>query len=1162
MISQRTIDEVLAAADIVQVVGDYVKLKRSGSNHSGACPFHNEKTGSFVVSASKQIYKCFGCGVSGGSIRFIMEHEKMSFPDAIRTLAAKYSITVEEDGGKQSEETRNLVDDIIKVNEFAQKKYREQLESAPADVLDYLSKRFTQDDLLQWKIGWAPEVHRFLAGTLVESGLFEAAKTCGIVQSDNGKNSDRFWNRIMFPIEDRSGRTVGFGARIWPPDNKKGGKYLNSHESAAYHKSYILYGLQHASKEIAKTGVAFLVEGYVDVIAMHRGGDINTVATCGTALTEHQVKLLKRHGARKVIVLRDNDAAGLNAAEKDVQLLLPEGFAVEIGLLPEGMDPDDYFAQDPERPIQLPEFFDAVIWLSRKKMAGIPADDLFQRGKALEDIIKLLQLMPEGAIRNNYIAAIAKEFKFKETEISGRLKENKRAQHIEELTDEDEALKKLSPKQREEYLRHGFFTKKDGAKTGYYFGSQGQFKARTNFIINPLYHVYGSDNRRMMLIDNGIEEAVVEVPSKALLSPDQLLPLMFDQGYFIPREGFAKDHLYKILGRIGSQFPLVHELHVLGWQAEGFFAYQDKLYVPSTTGGDLHEYNEYGVVQVGKQYFLSPSKSRSQEKNREGENMYENDLYLQYKESPLSFEKWCELMANVYGIAGWMGIAWSVGTLFRDIIIKTAPLPHLHAYGQKGSGKSMFGESIQALFFSGKDSDGNMYKPMNLNQGTDFAFFNRYERFSNVPNLLNEFDENGIKEEWFRAIKSSYDSEGREKGKGMKNRTTSQKIRCSTLIMGQYLGTKDDNSVLTRSLPLAFQVTQNRESQEVMWFRELKAAENKGLSGILCELLVMREEFRREYSDQFHAVMTEFQGIMIGKGAQLTDRILKNISSMITCVDFLLRRFSLPFSREAFLDHCAKYTMNLNELATRTSGISEFWNYVEYLLDADELEPGLDFAIKHGCLDVKLKDKTATFTEAKSLVFIRMNTIYMLYAKHYRQNTGKNSIQKDTLELYMVDQPYWVGRKDHRFTGDRSKKTTTTTCIVLELDRLPVNLDRPDQQNDPNEGEKARFVGSIHHEPTGTSIAGIWKFSLHVLKTNDTNSGDLRSEEMIIKCHTKDAGIEKYAVGDVVTAIGYVQTNSYNGRTFYRMDVSDILPGNVEGLADALGGNSDFDNPF
>jgi DNA primase len=1155
LITQYTIDKVLAAADIVEVVSEYVTLKRQGVNYKGCCPFHNEKTPSFVVSPVKQIYKCFGCGVAGGPLRFVMEQEKLSFPEAIRHLADKYNIEVEEDAVSQSPETIELKEAITQVNAFAAKKFREAIKDAPEDVKSYLAQRLTEEDIIEWGIGWAPDQRRYLTEAIVNSGKFEAANKCGIIHSSQGSNYDAFRSRIMFPIEDRAGTVIAFGGRIWPADYKKAAKYINSPENPAYNKSYVLYGLQLAAKGIQDAGFAILVEGYMDVIAMHRNGDTNTVGTCGTALTLEQAKLLRRY-TEHVIVMRDGDSAGLKAIEKDIPQLLMAGIRVDVAMLPPGLDPDDYVNAAGSN-VPLPELVDGILWLCRKILQGVMIDDHYQRGKALDDIIKILYMVPEAA-RGAYVKEIAKEHRYQEREINNRFKAIKREQHADELTEEDEALKKLSKEQRDEYLRYGFFTKKDGAKSGYYFNTNGGgFKAKTNFIITPLYHVYGNDNRRMVMIDNGIEDAVVEIPSKAMMSTDMLLPLFFNEGYFLPREGFTKDHLFRILIRIGKEFPRVWELNALGWQAEGFFAYQNKVFFPEGDGGQLLAYNEHGVVEIEKKCYLSPSKSRTQEKNREGDNLYENDLYLIYKSPAMKFEKWADLVCKVYDKAGWLAIAWSVGTLFRDIIIKTAPLPHLHAYGQKGSGKSMYGESIQALFFSGKDSDGNMYRPMNLNQGTDFAFFNRYERFSNCPNVLNEFDENAIKEEWFRAIKSSYDSEGREKGKGQKNRTTSQKIRCSTLIMGQYLGTKDDNSVLTRSLPVAFQVTQNREEHAVRWFRELKAAESQGLSGILTELLFMREEFRMHYSSKFHEIMMTFQGMLMARDERLTDRILKNISSMLTCIYFTGKRFQLPFTFDEFVEWAADYTVNLNGLANRTSGISEFWSYVEYLVDSGEIEAGYDFKIEPEQMDIKLKDETIQFMIPKKILYLRMNSVYLLYAKGYRQISGKMAIPKDTLELYMIDQPYWIGRKDgSRFKGEKTGRTANTSCIVLDMDQLPVNLERAVQQNEENPTELTTIVGWVHHAPTAAPVEGLYKFTLYVVTSKENPNGNHSTDERYIKCFTKDISILDYEVDSEIKVKGSLTSSTSKDRTFYKMDVTEVLEvKSDEGTGDSFFGD-------
>lgn len=1136
MISQNTIDAVFAAADLLAIVGKDVKLKRSGSNYVGGCPFHNEKTPSFVVSPSKGIYKCFGCGESGGAVTYLMNLKKMSFPEAIKQLAADNGITVEEDNTEAPEKTE-LRDDILKVTQWAAKKYHLNRVEAPEIVKQYLHDRFSEDDLIQWQIGYAPDDWRWLTPTIIERGKYDAAKQAGITSTSKGKNYDTIRNRITFPIFNRQGLVVGLGARK-SPTLKDGPKYINSPESVAYNKSAELYGLNYADKKIREEKCVYLCEGYTDVIAMHRYGHENTVATCGTSLTDVQAKILKRY-ASHIIIMRDGDDAGHKAALRDLHILLPHGLKASIILLPDGQDPDSFLKENTD----LPKPIDALKWVINQKYQAVDDDDIHQRWRIVDELAALLNNIQQSPIRNSYVNQISSTANLKARDIDARLKELNRANHADELTEEDEALKQLSPSQREQYLRHGFFEKVDKGKTGYYFGGGDRgFKAKTNFVLQPLYHIYGSDNRRMMQVTNGIEDAVVEVPSKNMLSPDQLLAILFNEGFFLPREGFGKDHLYRILNRIAKDFPLVYELHVLGWQAEGFFAFQNITYQPGT---GLVEYNEHGVVQVGSRSFLSPSKSKSQDKNREGENVYENDLYLKHVQPSINFEGWADLMCKVYGSAGWIGVAWSVATLFRDLIIKVAPMPHLYAYGQVGSGKSMFGESVQALFFSGKDRDGNLYKPMNLNQGTDFAFFNRYERFSNCPNLLNEFDENAIKEEWFRAIKSSFDGEGREKGKGQKNRTTSQAIRCSTLLMGQYLGSKDDNSVLTRSLPIAFHPKDNRTQEEINNFRALKGHEASGLSGILCQLLDLRDEMRAEYATRFHESMKKIQAILDQKGVHPMDRIIKNITCMATCMGMVLRRWQMPFNYDDFVFHLIEYAIEMHSITNSTSGLSEFWNAVEYLVDQGLLEPGFDYAIREYTPSIKTEDKgERVFTEPKKVVFFRVNGVHMRYSEQVRKAKGEKPINRETLKLYIKDQPYYLGSiKSHRFSSERQDISKNTSCIALDFDLLPVNLDRSLQQNEPISNKNQRFVGEFLRTPTKTTLGDAWQFTIKVVETTNLPGGGISSDEKIIKCYTSDGTIDSIPVDNPITVDGLLKVKETRSGTFYTMDVHGFFSG-------------------
>ncbi len=293
MISQNTKQDIIDRADIVEVVGDFVKLKKAGTNHKGLCPFHNEKTPSFSVSQVKGIYKCFGCGAGGDSIKFLMEHEKKTFPEALKYLADKYNILIEEE--KPDPEAKKKIDlneKLYHLNELAAKFFNAKIATGPR--IKAIEERFTQEEILQWKIGYAIEkwdaLLKHFRQLKVKDEFLE--KTDLIKYSEKSKKYyDFFRNRIIFPIQDNSGRVAGFGGRIIKGIDYK---YINSPDSDIYPKSRTLYGLNFARKEISKKDNCNIVEGYTDVISMHTAGIINTVAPCGTALTVNQLQLIKQ----------------------------------------------------------------------------------------------------------------------------------------------------------------------------------------------------------------------------------------------------------------------------------------------------------------------------------------------------------------------------------------------------------------------------------------------------------------------------------------------------------------------------------------------------------------------------------------------------------------------------------------------------------------------------------------------------------------------------------------------------------------------------------------------------------------------------------------------------------------------------------------------------
>lgn len=347
MIKRETIEKVLDAARIDEVVGDFVDLKKRGTSLLGNCPFHNEKTPSFHVSVSKGIYKCFGCGVGGDSLKFIMELEKYSYPEAIRYLADKYGVAVEEVERSPAQlAAQDKRESLYVLSNWASKYFKEQLwdtDSGRSIALSYFKERgYTDDIIKKFDLGYSPDQWTALSDDAIKDGFQkEYLKEIGLaIERDDGSVYDRFRGRVIFPIHNLTGRVIGFGGRTLKTD-KAVPKYVNSPESDIYHKSEVLYGLHFGKKAIKDQDVCYLVEGYADLLSMHQAGVENVVSSSGTSLTSGQIRLISRF-TTNVVILYDGDAAGIKASLRGTDMLLQEGLNVKVVLFPDGIDPDSY----------------------------------------------------------------------------------------------------------------------------------------------------------------------------------------------------------------------------------------------------------------------------------------------------------------------------------------------------------------------------------------------------------------------------------------------------------------------------------------------------------------------------------------------------------------------------------------------------------------------------------------------------------------------------------------------------------------------------------------------------------------------------------------------------------------------------------------------------
>ena len=445
MIPRETIERIYAAAKIEEVVSDYVTLRKRGANLIGLCPFHNEKTGSFTVSPSKGIYKCFGCGASGHAVGFIMEIEQCSYVEALKQLGKKYHIEIEEREMTAEEQQRqDNRESMFIVNEFANKWFQDQLwetKEGQAIGLSYFHERGLRDDIIRkYQLGYSPEKGSPLAQALKAKGFKEEFVTnnvdtkigVGVVgKSEDGRLYDRFRDRVIFPIFTVSGKPVAFAGRILKKKDNVG-KYVNSPDSLIYSKTNELYGLFQAKQSIARTDMCYLVEGQMDVISMHQSGIENVVASGGTALTKPQIRLIQRFTSN-ITVLYDGDAAGIHAALRGIDMFLEEGFNVKVVLLPDGEDPDSYAQNHDSTEFirYIEENQTDFIQFKLKLLSKEVGNDPQKRSQLVHDIAGSIAVIPDTITRRNYIRDCAMQLHVDEQSLM-RGAETMRRKKIEE----------------------------------------------------------------------------------------------------------------------------------------------------------------------------------------------------------------------------------------------------------------------------------------------------------------------------------------------------------------------------------------------------------------------------------------------------------------------------------------------------------------------------------------------------------------------------------------------------------------------------------------------------------------------------------------------------------------------------------------------------------
>jgi len=579
----------------------------------------------------------------------------------------------------------------------------------------------------------------------------------------------------------------------------------------------------------------------------------------------------------------------------------------------------------------------------------------------------------------------------------------------------------------------------------YYFLDKERPVKVSNCTILPLFHIHSkTDNKRLVVITNehGYTKTI-DIQSKCFVNVEQFLQAVFNEGAFLFFGN--KFHFMKILAHIVNQFPVCDELKTLGWQREGFYAWANGIF-----NGVWQPVDEYGITTHAKNKYFSAAFSCVYKDVREDDDEYESDRYFIYRESPITFDEWTQLMLDVYGPKARIAIAFLIASLFRDIIYgKYKIFPHLFLFGEKTSGKSQLAWSLSNFLFYNMPA-------FNLSSGTQVGFFRRLSRIINGICWWDEYS-NDIDPRRIQTLKSAYDGMGHEKGRMTKdNRSEITKVNSSSIISGQQLPTTDDNALFTRSILLLFEKL-NYTAEQTQLFDTLKKYEQQGLSSLVLDILMFRNEIDQMYSQVFTALMDKMKADLAREGKQFEERLVRNFCLILAPIKIILdsqNPLHLNFSFDEIYSQSKIMINDLSIQITSSESLSNFWLMIEYMLDNKMIEPGKDFEVK-SISSITFTNKygqneTHHYIEPKAVLFIRFTKIHPLYMEGHRRQFNKNGIDLVSLMHYIKNQPSYVGYLDsHRFDD------TVTSCFAFDYGMMAnvLNLQRFIRGTAPDESK-------------------------------------------------------------------------------------------------------------
>lgn len=1027
MITRESIERVLEA-DIVEVLQKILPhpLKKAGAAYKALSPFNDEKTGSFMVSQVKNVWKDFSSGNGGvGPVSFVMQYRNKSWIEAIIEVAelSNTILQYEEVDDEEQERLAKIEEQrlLLQTANSRYRKYFELLQDNHWAKLNISSREYSELTLEQFQIGYAVPNSNDFTAPLKEKGRLEDGLDIGIICKKENRTFDFFNDRIIFPVLDERGRTLGFGGRA---EGDKKPKYLNSPETNHYKKEMVLYGLFQARQTIIKYNQAYITEGYTDVIAFHDKNVVNTIATCGTALTGEHVKKIKKLCSH-VVIVRDGDEAGTRAAFRDIDLLLSAGLRVSIVAMPTGEDPDSISRQEKEnlqswldKNIQ-----DALSWKSTKLKLGSknPDDISFAVTSVCESLLKIKDTIKRkefGKICAKKLGVSIKDFQDK-LDVLTNIEKQQKAKRSDIYEDEKyELVVKGFPEDGDvsQYKKDGyvlapeekaiyFFVKND--KTEYFFRG-------ANFICDPLFVIRSAKNegKRLIEFENAVgEKTVFAMNNKEISNYTQFKEKILD-GYNFTFDGKTTNyHFTQFRNRMLYNFKIANEMRTLGKQKEGFYSLAngvifDKKFWPVDEYGIveviIEEDKEEGIKAYQNMFYL-PAFSKVNIGTREDDDEFESVRSFVFKEADITFNQWMHLFYQVYGPEkGMIGIAFAISSLFRSSIVNQfGSFPYLFLTGQRNSGKTKFSESITNLFTPNQ-------KSYDLNTGTMVGFFNRISKIRDIVIGMEEYTDQ-IHEVKFQSLKAGYDNRSREKGQKTGSDNAVVKVNSACIILSQYLSVRDDNSLTSRSITMNF-LEQNYTAEQKSTFNRLKNSEKKGMTSLLLELLQYNNTIDLQLSVTIEELNRELSKDI---KSEYMERMLDNFVSIMAPIKILYKKFVFPFKWEEFYKLALETIVAASDMISDTEGTSVFWRTLEFLVDQKRIKQNEDFIIEPKQLFTiwPKKNVNEQFENKNNdkILFLRLGKVHQDYVEAVSRRKNEDPIGEATLRGYFKSKPYYIG---------------------------------------------------------------------------------------------------------------------------------------------------------